>query len=127
MLVFYLAIFCSLFFGLRVKRAGFYDDFLSRKQTDAVKGLFILMVLLSHSILEVKATGTYPLTAIDIPGYRIRTGFGQLVIVMFFFYSGYGVMEAIKSKGKEYIDSFPRHRVLTTLLNFDVAVLFFIS
>ena len=127
MLVFYLAIFCSLFFGLRVKRAGFYDDFLGRKQTDAVKGLFILMVLLSHSILEVQATGTYPLATVDIIGYRIRTGFGQLVIVMFFFYSGYGVMEAIKSKGNDYIDSFPRHRVLATLLNFDVAVLFFIG
>lgn len=127
MLFFYLAIFASLFFGLRVKRAGFYDDFLGRKQTDAVKGLFILMVLLSHSILEVQATGTYPLATVDIIGYRIRTGFGQLVIVMFFFYSGYGVMEAIKGKGKEYIDSFPRHRVLTTLLNFDVAVLFFIG
>ena len=127
MLVFYLVIFCFLFIGLRVKRSGYYDDFLSRKQTDAVKGLFILMVLLSHSILEVQATGTYPLATIDIRGYRIRTGFGQLVIVMFFFYSGYGVMEAIKSKGREYIESFPRHRVLTTLLNFDVAVLFFIG
>ena len=46
MFVFYLAISCSLLFGLRVKRSGFYEDFLDRNQTDAIKGLFTLIVLL---------------------------------------------------------------------------------
>lgn len=91
MLFFYLTIFASLFLGMRLNCAGFYDDYLSRKQTDAVKGLFILIVLLSHSILEVQASGTYPLSTIDILGYRIRTGFGQLVPV----YTGAGRFSCI--------------------------------
>ena len=127
MLFFYLAIFCSLFFGLSVKRSGFYDDFMERKQTDAIKGLFILMVFLSHAMLEVLASGFRPVDTVDLIGYRLRSGFGQLVIVLFFFYSGYGVMEAIRKKGQDYLDHFPRHGVLTTLLNFDVAVLCFIG
>ena len=46
-------------------------------------------------------------------------------MVLFLFYSGYGVMESIIQKGETYIDRFPRHRLLQTLLNFDVAVVCF--
>ena len=41
-------------------------------------------------------------------------------------YSGYGVMESLKKKGGAYLETFPRKRLLTTLLNFDVAVCVFI-
>lgn len=52
--------------------------------------------------------------------------FSQLVVVMFLFYSGYGVGESFKRKGDGYVKSMPRHRILATLLNFDVAVIVFI-
>lgn len=126
MLVFFLIIFCSLFIGLKVKSSGYYDDFLDRKQTDAIKGVFILLVLLRHSMIEIREAGFRPVCMLDTLGYRIHSEIGQLVVVMFLFYSGYGVMESIKKKGKEYLDRFPRHRMLNTLLNFDVAVLCFI-
>lgn len=126
MLVFYIILFCSLFFGLSVKSSGFYDDFLDRKQTDAVKGLFIGMVFLSHALQEVASSGFTPSGALDVAGFRLRAELGQLIIVPFLFYSGYGVMEAIREKGRAYLDSFPRHRLLNTWLNFDVAVLVFI-
>lgn len=48
------------------------------------------------------------------------------MVVMFLFYSGYGVMESIKKKGSEYVCKIPRRRVLNTLLNFDVAVFLFL-
>lgn len=126
MLVFYIILFCSLFFGLSVKRSGFYDDFLGRKQTDAVKGLFIGMVFLSHALLDVASSGFTTSGVLDMAGYRLRADLGQLIIVPFLFYSGYGVMEAIREKGRAYLNSFPRRRLLNTLLNFDVAVLVFI-
>lgn len=62
----------------------------------------------------------------DSIGLKIDSMIGQLLVVMFLFYSGYGVMESIKKKGKNYVDKIPKHRVLSTLLNFDVAVLIFI-
>lgn len=126
MLVFYIILFCSLFFGLSVKRSGFYDDFLGRKQTDAVKGLFIGMVFLSHALLDVASSGFTPSAALDVVGFRLRAILGQLVITPFLFYSGFGVMEAIREKGRAYLDPFPRRRLLNTLLNFDVAVLVFL-
>lgn len=126
MLVFFLILFCSLFIGTSVKRSGFFDDSMDRKQTDAIKGFFIWMVFFSHILLEVRASGFRPDLAVDTIGYRISLELGQLVIVPFLFYSGYGVMEAIMNRGRDYLDLFPRHRLLTTLLNFDVAVLCFI-
>ena len=50
----------------------------------------------------------------------------QLVVVMFLFYSGYGVGESFKTKGDAYVQAMPRHRFLGTLVNFDVAVIVFI-
>ena len=106
--------------------SGFFDDFLEKKQTDAIKGFFILMVLMSHCLLEINTAGFLPSRSLDILCFRIRSEFGQLIVVMFLFYSGYGVMESIKKKGSEYLDHFPRRRLLTTLLNFDVAVLVYV-
>ena len=42
---------------------------------------------------------------------------GQLVVVMFLFYSGYGIGESYKKKGVNYVQQMPVHRILTTLLN----------
>ena len=45
---------------------------------------------------------------------------------MFLFYSGYGVAVQVKRKGEQYVQQMPQHRILKTLLNFDIAVCFFI-
>lgn len=45
---------------------------------------------------------------------------------MFLFYSGYGVMESIKRKGRNYVLQIPRKRFLQVLINFDIAVAIFI-
>ena len=45
---------------------------------------------------------------------------------MFLFYSGYGVGESFKKKGAAYVKKIPRHRILATLVNFDIAVGVFI-
>ena len=50
-----------------------------------------------------------------------------MVVVMFLFYSGYGVMCAIMSKGTSYVNAIPRKRLLTVWLNFMVAVCVFFA
>lgn len=50
---------------------------------------------------------------------------GQLVVVMFLFYSGYGIMESNKYK-QEYTNSFLSKRVLRILLNFDIALILYV-
>lgn len=55
----------------------------------------------------------------------IRSFLGQMIVVPFMFYSGYGMFVNTKNR-RGYIDSIPSKRVLTVLLNFDVAVMIFI-
>lgn len=92
------------------------SDYLGREQCDSVKGIFILTVFFAHFMQYVRMAG----------GHAIDIRLGQMIVTLFLFYSGYGVMESIKKKGDEYVKSMPKRRILTTLLNFDVAVLAFI-
>lgn len=50
----------------------------------------------------------------------------QLLVVMFLFYSGYGVARSLANKGKDYLDGIPVRRIGVTLANFAVAVIGFI-
>ena len=91
-------------------------NYLSKENTTAVNGIFILVVFLSH----LREYVTLP---------QILQGFtsslGQLMVAMFLFYSGYGVMESIKKKGIEYVREIPLKRVGKVLFSFDIAVLVF--
>ena len=126
MFLFHLIICLLCLAGIRINRKGLNPDYLEKKQTDSIKGIFILLVYLRHSIDEVLRAGFHPEGLWDIVGLRVDMELGQLIVVMFLFYSGYGVMESFKNKGETYTRDFPRRRILTTLLNFDVAVLSFI-
>jgi membrane-bound acyltransferase YfiQ involved in biofilm formation len=127
MALLYLILLTVLLIGVKTHKKGlFFDDFMGMDQCNAVKGLFILMVFVSHSMLEVKDCGYDFSGVIDQFGERIRSEFGQLIVVMFLFYSGYGVMESIMRKGRDYLTSFPHRRILMVLVNFDIAVLLFV-
>ena len=83
------------------------------------------MVFLAHCYPYIKSTG-FSFSGIEILYPFIYTRVGQLIVVLFLFYSGYGVMESIRNKKETYLSSFPRKRIIGTLLNFDIAVCFFI-
>ena len=58
------------------------NDYMSRENTTSVNGLFILLVFLNH----IQSYVTLP------EGFhRLTLAFGQLMVAMFLFYSGYGV------------------------------------
>lgn len=122
--------FLSLFiiivlWGIRVKPHGMNDDFLSKTKTDAVKGIFIMIVFMNHINDYYSQVGTDLSAWYDNVFFLPAKACGQLMVAMFLFYSGYGVMEGIKKKGQVYVDSIPKKRMLGTLLNFDLAVLAF--
>lgn len=100
---------------------GFNDGYSSREDTTAIKGIFVFMVFISHF------TQYYQMhTAFDNPYKLLKTFLGQLIVVMFLFYSGYGIFESVKRKGSGYINTFPKNRCLKTLLHLDIAVLIFL-
>ena len=51
---------------------------------------------------------------------------GQLMVVPFLFYSGYGIFESVKKNGVSYVLLFKKKRILKTLFHFDLAVILFL-
>ncbi|MBR4222097.1 MAG: hypothetical protein IKR81_13125, partial [Victivallales bacterium] len=111
--------------NLRINRQGTLEDALSRGCTEGVKGFFILLVFFSHAIGYIKTSG-YAFTSYEVLLVKlVQETIGQLMVVMFLLYSGYGVHQSIMAKGREYIKGMPARRILPTLFNFDLAVLVF--
>ena len=125
MILLYIAIALLILVGTRINYKGFHVDYLSKEKTNAIKGVFLLLIVISHSFPYLINGGYEIISLSDKATRRIIFGMNQLVVVMFLFYSGYGIGESFKKKGELYVNRMPTHRILTTLLNFDVAVIFF--
>ena len=126
MVFFYLVLFILVLSSMRYIGHGYNQNYLSFDTTNIIKGIFILLVFIRHVIPYISLVG-YEFTAVgDVFFLWINSIIGQLLVAMFLFYSGYGIMESIKKKGNLYVSSIPRKRLLTVLLNFDVAVLIYI-
>ena len=128
MLVFYLLVILISVYGLGFRKDSTLGDALSIEQCNAIKGISILLVFISHASQYVSASDyQYSMIGDDL-FLNIKSSIGQFCVVMFFFYSGYGTEWSIERKGKQYIKEMPKRRLLTTLINFDIAVvLFFIT
>lgn len=101
-------------------------DIFTKDHTDTLKGLGIIVVFSNHIIPYIKNSG-YPFSPLMknfIMGDNILT---YLMVGFFLFVSGYGVSESIKAKGKEYVKSIPQKRLITTLFNFDIAIIIFLA
>jgi len=126
MLILYLLILLLTFYKVKVNIKGYYEDYLGLKQCDAIKGICILLVFCRHIWSYFQNVGYVSNGIFDDIFIFINSHLGQLIVVMFLFYSGYGVMESYNNKGIEYVNSFPTKRILTTLINFDVSVVFYV-
>lgn len=105
--------------GLRF--TSFNKDYISIESTNAVKGLFAIIILFSHmNGYIVLQDNIY-----DNAFVSILRHLGQLMVAPYLFFSGYGILESAKKKEK-YFDSFPRKRILKTLIHFDIAVFLYL-
>ena len=122
-----IAALASLLYGARLRDAGDASTWLNKGTTTAINGFFILFVFINHANQYIEASGFQYLAWCDASYKWLRKYIGQLIVAMFLFNSGYGVMESIKARGIDYVRCLPRHRILTVLANFDVAVLVFVA
>lgn len=99
------------------------ENYLSKDYTNIIKGFFLFFVFIRHFIQYIPSFNN---TWIDTFGLAIDNKLSQLIVVMFLFYSGYGIMESAKNKGKKYITEMPKKRILSTWINFAIAVIIFI-
>ena len=88
---------------IRIHFNGIDKMYLSKENTQAIKGIFIIIVFLSHikGYAEFSSPG-------DMFVKEILAYLGQLMVAYFLFVSGYGVLEAIKKKGREYVLNMPK-------------------
>lgn len=112
--------------SVRYNKEEFVDDYLSMDTTNMTKGIFIILVFIKHATPYVISAGWTPHGIFGEIFYFINSNVGQWIVAMFLFYSGYGIMESIKRKGRDYVHQIPRKRFLRVLVNFDIAVIAFI-
>lgn len=125
---------CLLFFilsGLGIGTRGKWafsrpllvkTGYCSREMTASVNGYFLTTVFMTHLIQYMSSDIYGPL---DFMYTSVNRALGQLIVAMFLFYSGFGVMESILHK-ERYIMSFPKHRLLPFFVNFEIAALIYL-
>lgn len=117
--IFLIALVVLSLWGVKFSSKG-HSDYISRAQTDSIKGIFAIIILYSHM------RGYFISGAPYSRGYNFMlNNLGQLMVVMFLLYSGYGIMEALKRNRKKYFDTFLTHRVGKVWLMFLIALAMF--
>lgn len=126
MIIFVLLLFALCLYNLKTIKAengeiGIFSDYLSIEKTNSIKGIFILIVFLQHFNQYVTYTSW-----IDVEYLKYFNLIGQRMVTLFLFYSGFGIMESITKKGKNYIMSIPIKRIGGVLFRFDIAVVLYL-
>ncbi|URZ00240.1 hypothetical protein CLAUR_002280 [Clostridium felsineum] len=97
-----------LFYKSSISRVKQYnDEFLSKKSTDCIKGLSILVIILHHISLKMQPVGFM----------AIYTCFGHIAVSTFLFFSGYGLMVS-KLRKENYLKNFFSKRLSKVYLPF---------
>ncbi len=123
MILIYVIIAFVALWGLRFRKQADTFAALTIEQSTMIKGIFVLLVFAAH-------TGQYlnPPAGFMTRSYQfIRSNVGQLTVVPFLFYSGYGVRYSISRKGDTYIKSIPRKRMLRVYSRTVIILLLFLS
>ena len=95
-------------------------NYLSRERTCCINGVFVWLVFIGH-------LNSYPIQLIwfEKPINAEITQLAQLVVTTFFLYTGYGIMNSLIDKGKNYAKSLILIRFPHLLLLFVSIVLLF--
>ena len=110
-----------ILYGIKISGPGkFNEDYLKKEVTTSINGIFVILIVFSHYKQYADFGGVY-----DAPYLALREHLNQMVVASFLFYSGYGMMEAIKRKGEAYVDKLPS-KFWQLLFRFDIAVILFL-
>ena len=117
--VFLVILFLVTIYNIKPCLMSGNKDYLSVDDTNAVKGIFIMFVFFRHitSYLD-------EFEDLDRAMLKLDHALGQLIVVMFLFYSGYGVVYSILNR-ENYMEGFVKKRLGHLVLEFDVIVLIF--
>ena len=121
MLVFIFILIALICSGLSVaKKNMFHSDYCSPKNTNTINAIFSILIFLSHAVTYVKLDGV-----LDVPYFAFKNFHGQLVVVTYLFFSGFGIMESIKKKGISYVKEMPFKRLFRLWYHFAIVILLY--
>lgn len=121
MIYFFILLMLVIIYKMTIDFKNSNKEYMSKENTTCIKGIFIIIVFISH----IRQYQLYD-SVIDLPAINILSYLGQLMVTMFMFYSGYGVYESIKNKSREYIKKMPKNRILKTYFLFVISIISFI-
>ena len=120
MSVYIIALLLLCLFGIKFSFKDGFEDYMSVQKTGSIKGIFVIIVFLSHIRQYVKLEKT----PVNEPFTDFMLFLGQLMVVAFLFYSGYGIALSLEKKPR-YALKIPKRRILSVWYHFAVAVLIF--
>ena len=95
----------SLLSLIRINIKGlncFFYDYMDLDNTNSLKGIFVWMIFFRHCCEYYNKD-----LKVNKISIKIDRAFGQNIVSLFLFYSGYGINESINKKGKNYIKTLP--------------------
>lgn len=111
---------CVIIKDLRIRNPEESPDaYLHPSNTYSVLGLFTILIFFSHYVTYI------PTGELDTTYLALKKHLGQMVVVPFFFFSGYGMTVSVIKKGSGYLRSVISKRIPSVLLSFVVAVLLY--
>ncbi len=120
--IFIIVLTAVILWGIKFSGKYFYGDNLKPSDSPlSMRGIFAVLIFLSHSqqYIDIHSSSFNKI-------FIFQNSFlGQLIVPIFFFYSGFGIMESFKNK-PNYFKNYPYKRILKTLLNFDIAICLFL-
>ena len=99
------------------KKGEFFPDYASLEKSNSIKGIFVIFVFFRHYAQYVVLDSVW-----DKGFSLINYALGQMIVVAFLFYSGFGVMCSIEKKGISYVKSLPFHRAFKVWVHYAIAV-----
>lgn len=99
------------------------ESYLSRNNTNCLKGILAICILVCHLWGNVASSVSLGLVG-RVMGV-IFTAFGYLSVAIFLFLSGYGLMVQYQKQGKDYLNGFLVKRVLPLYLLCVILILFY--
>ena len=95
----------------------FFTDYMDLDNTNCIKGIFVWLIIFCHKL----GYGNYKRYLFK----KIVSNLGQKVVSLFLFYSGFGINESIKKKGKFYINTLPT-KACILFIKFQLILLMFL-
>jgi len=120
MIIFLIILACVALLGIKVRPVGFFEDHLSGKKTGSVRGILIMIIVLSHMRAYIDMSEHFTVSFYNY----FMLFLGQAMVALFFFYSGYGIYESVKRR-PNYFDGFVENRVFKIMYHFGISVILF--